>query len=113
VDGIAASADVPFQPFELVLDQPGLCPHGLAVLRATEAPIPLQALYDRLGQELRGLDLPVEPRPYLPHVTLARRGDAANPLKASAPVVWWVRSFVLVISTGDRDQRYRVIRQYR
>ena len=113
VEGIAASADVPFQPFELVLAQPGLWPHGLAVLRATEVPVPLQALYDRLGQELRALDLAVETRPYQPHVTLARHADAAILPKASAPVVWSVPSFALVVSTGDKDQRYRVIRRYR
>ena len=112
VEGIAASADVPCQPFELVLDQPGLWPHGLAVLRATEVPIPLQALYDRLGQELCAHELAVETRPYQPHVTLARHADAAIPPTASAPVVWRVQSFALVVSTGDRNQRYQVIRQY-
>jgi 2'-5' RNA ligase len=103
---------MPCQPFELVLDQTGLWPHGLAVLRATEVPIPLQALYDRLGQELRALDLAVETRSYQPHATLARHADAAIPPTASAPVVWWVQSFALVVSTGDRNQRYQVIRQY-
>ncbi len=113
VEGIAAGADVPFQPFTLNLDQPQLWPHGLAVLCTAAVPPPLQALYDRLGQVLRGLDLPVETRPYQPHVTLARRAGAAVPPSACAPVRWWVRSFALAVSTGDRDQRYRVIRQYR
>lgn len=113
VESIATCADVPFQPFELVLDQPVLWPHGLAVLRATEVPAPLQALYDRLGQELRALDLAIETRPYQPHVTLARHADAAIPPKTSAPVVWRVPSFTLVVSTGDSCQRYRVIRWYR
>ncbi|MES2880140.1 MAG: RNA 2',3'-cyclic phosphodiesterase [Pseudomonadota bacterium] len=112
VEDISTSAGVPFQPFELILDQPRLWPHGLAVLCATEVPMPLLALYDRLGNVLRGLDLPVETRPYQPHATLARRAGAAIPPTASAPVVWWVRRFALVISTGDREQRYRVIRQY-
>ena len=112
VEGIAAGAAVPFQPFELLLNQPGLWPHGLAVLLATDVPMPLRALYDRLGDALHRLDLPVETRPYLPHVTLARRAEAAIPPTALAPVVWSVRSFALVISTGDKGQRYRVIRQY-
>jgi 2'-5' RNA ligase len=112
VAAIMASADVPFQPFELVLDQPRLWPHGLAVLGTTEVPMPLRALYDRLGHALRGLDLAVETRPYQPHVTFARRAGAAIPPAAPAPVVWWARSFVLVVSTGDRAQPYRVFRQY-
>ena len=113
VEGIAAGADVPFQPFALTLDQPQLWPHGLAVLCATGVPQPLQALHGRLGQALCGLGLPVEARPYQPHVTLARRAGAAVPPGACAPVVWRVCSFALVVSTGDPGQRYRVIRQYR
>lgn len=113
VEGLAASAGVPFQPFELVLDQPLLWPHGLAILGATAVPTPLRALYDRLGDALRGLDLAVETRPYQPHVTLARHAGAAIPPTASAPVLWPVRSYALVVSTGDREQRYRVIHQYR
>lgn len=113
VAAIMAGADVPFQPFELVLDQPRLWPHGLAVLGTTEVPMPLRALYERLGYALRGLDLAVETRPYLPHVTFARRAGAAIPPAAPAPVVWWVRGFVLVVSTGDRAQPYRALRQYR
>ena len=112
VDDIAAKAGVPFQPFEWVLDQPVLWPHGLAVLGATDLPASLRTLYDQLGLALRRLDIPVETRPYRPHVTLARRADEAIPPTASTPVIGWVRSFALVVSTGEKDQRYRVIRKY-
>lgn len=111
-EGIAAGAAVPFRPFVLHLDQPQLWPHGLAVLCTTRVPQPLQALYDRLGQVLRGLGHSVESRPYQPHVTLARHAGAALAPIACAPVLWPVRSFALVVSTGDQGQRYRVIRQY-
>lgn len=113
VEGIAAGADVPFQPFTLTLDQPQLWPHGLAVLCATEMPPPLRALYDQLAQVLHGLGLPVEARPYQPHVTLARRAGAAAPPTDCAPVLWQAHGYALVVSTGDREQRYRVICQYR
>jgi len=112
VEEIAASADVPFRPFELVLDQPKLWPHGMAVLCATRVPTPLQTLHARLGGALLGLGLPVETRSYQPHVTLARHAGAAVPPSPSTPVVWRARSFALVVSTGDRDQRYRVIHAY-
>lgn len=112
VPHIAAHVGVPFQPFELVLDQPRLWPRGLAVLGATALPPSLQTLHERLGHALRGLELPVESRPFQAHVTLARRADAAVPPEAAAPVVWRVRSYALVVSTGDREQRYRVIGQY-
>ena len=77
VQQLAAGVAVPFQPFELVLDQPLLWPHGLAILGATVVPAPLRALYERLGDALRRLDVPVENRPYQPHVTLARHAGAA------------------------------------
>ena len=69
---IAANAGVPFQPFELVMDQPSIWPHGLAVLGATRLPKPLQTLHDQLGQAICRLGLKVAIRPYQPHVTLAR-----------------------------------------
>jgi 2'-5' RNA ligase len=109
---IAACAAPPFQPFELVLDQPRLWPHGLAVLCAAEVPVALRALHERLGQALRGLDLALDPRPYVPHVTLARHAAAAIAPTALAPVRWPVRGFALVLSTGLAAPRYRVIRQY-
>ena len=112
VAGITANVGVPLQPFELVLDQPRLWPRGLAVLCASEVPAPLQSLHEQLGRALRGLDLAVETRPYLPHVTLARRAGATTAPATSAPVVWQARSYALVVSTGNRNQRYQIIRQY-
>ena len=113
VAAIEASAAVPFQPFELVLAQPELWHHGLAVLCPANVPAPLSALHERLGHALRQLGLPVEARPYRPHVTLARHADTATLSAASSRVVWRVASFALVVSTGDVNQRYQVIRQYR
>jgi 2'-5' RNA ligase len=112
VANVSTHAAVPFQPFELVLEQPALWRHGLAVLCAAKIPQPLRALYDRLGDALRELDLPVESRPYQPHLTLARHAEAATPPTASAPVLWQVRNFALVVSTGRKDTRYQVIREY-
>jgi len=112
VPEIAAAANVPCQAFELVLDQPRLWPRGLAVLCATALPAELRALHARLGQALHGLGLALETRPYQAHVTLARHAAAASPPAAAVPVVWPVRGFALVMSTGDTDQRYRVLRQY-
>ena len=112
VEGIADGAAVAFQPFELVLDQPVLWSHGLAVLLASEVPMALRALHERLGDRLRGLGLPVDTRPYVPHVTLARRAGAAIPPRVVLPVRWPARGFALVVSTGLQAPRYRVIRHY-
>lgn len=113
VADIVALASVPFEPFTLTLDQPTLWPHGLAVLCMSQVSAPLQALYERLDDVLRRLDLPVETRPYQPHVTLARRATAAILPGRLTPVVWRARRYALVVSTGGTTSRYRVINHYK
>ncbi|MDD2880331.1 MAG: RNA 2',3'-cyclic phosphodiesterase [Rhodoferax sp.] len=113
VNAIETSAAVPFEPFALVLDQPALWRHGLAVLCPTVIPKRMSALHGSLGLALQRLDLAVEARPYRPHVTLARQADEATLPPAPMPVQWQVSGFALVLSTGDTAQRYRVLRHYR
>ncbi|MFZ2662941.1 RNA 2',3'-cyclic phosphodiesterase [Rhodoferax sp.] len=113
VEAIASGAEVPFQPFELVLDQPKIWPRGLAVLCASERPAALNRLHAQLGQALGALDLALDMRPYVPHVTLARQAAAAMAPLAFVPVHWQVQGFALVLSTGLKAPRYRVLRQYR
>jgi 2'-5' RNA ligase len=112
LDAIAVAAAVPFESFELVLNQPGLWAGGLAVLCAAEVPEVLKRLHELLGQALGALELARDTRPYVPHVTLARHAEAAMVPAAFAPVRWAVTSFALVVSTGHKTPRYRVIRQY-
>lgn len=109
---VAEGLDMPVQPFVLQLDRPALWHHGLAVLCASQLPLPLQSLHERLGLTLRGLGLPAGPPPYHPHATLARHADMAQPPAACAPVEWPVGGFALVASTGSRDCRYQVLRRY-
>jgi 2'-5' RNA ligase len=113
VQSIATAAALPLQPFGLVFDQPRLWPRGLAVLCASKPPAALIRLHEALGQALGALDLALDPRPYVPHVTLARRAEAAIAPRVFAPVQWPVQCFALVLSTGLKAPRYRVLRQYR
>jgi 2'-5' RNA ligase len=113
VQSIATAAALPLQPFGLVFDQPRLWPRGLAVLCASEPPAALIRLHEALGQALGALDLALDPRPYVPHITLARRAEAAIAPRVFAPVQWPVQCFALVLSTGLKAPRYRVLRQYR
>lgn len=105
-------AALPCPPFELVLDQPQLWPRGLAVLCATNVPPALQELHQQLASLLRQSDLPVESRPYHPHVTLARHAASAAPPLSAPPVVWSVRSYALAVSTGDASGRYQIWQSY-
>lgn len=113
VAAIAACAEVPFQTFGLLLDQPRRWPHGLAVLCASEVPAALKTLHERLAQRLSTLDLALDNRPYVPHVTLSRHAEAAIAPAVAVPVRWPVSGFSLLVSTGLKEPRYRVLRQYR
>lgn len=113
LDALAAFTEVPFQPFELVLDQPGLWTRGLAVLCASEVPVALKRLHAQLGHALSALDFAQDPRPYVPHITLARHAEAAMAPAHFAPVRWPVTGFSLAASTGQPGLRYQVIWRYR
>jgi len=109
---LATGLRVPFDAFDLVLDQPERWPRGLAVLGASALPEQLADLHERLARTIALLGLPVEQRRYRPHVTLARHAAAALPPSHWAPVVWPVRGYTLVLSTGRPEERYRVIESY-
>jgi 2'-5' RNA ligase len=112
IDELRAGLAVPMAPFELHFGSPALWPHGLAVLLPQAVPRGLQQLHDRLGQALLGLGLRPDARPYRPHITLARRAALAQP-PAQCPVFGWpVQGYALMESTGQVDQRYRVLRQF-
>ena len=110
--GIRAGLQVTAPPCELVLDQPALWPHGLAVCEATATPPALAQLHARLGDALRALALPVDSRPWRPHLTLARNAQGAVPPGAMAPVCLPVMDYVLAASTGHPQQRYEILARY-
>lgn len=96
------------EPFELRLAQPALWRGGLAVLLAEQVPPPLRALHAGLGEALQALGLSTDPRPFAPHVTLARRARHAVPPGQVEPVVWPARGAVLVESVRPQGG-YRVL----
>lgn len=102
----------PFAPLALALTTPQHWPHGLVVLRAQEVPPALQALHQRLGLALQSLDVPLDARPYSPHVSLARRAQLATPPASTDTITWPVYEYALVESTGRADQRYTILRRY-
>ena len=71
VDAVREGIALPMTPFELTLREPRVWPGGIAVLES-DAPPALLELHVRLGLALDALGLPVEQRPYRPHVTLAK-----------------------------------------
>lgn len=83
-------AVAPVPPFELVLDEFSVWHHGIAVMQpSAPAPEALALLHARLGDALRALELPVESRPFRPHVTFARHGQGATLTGRPPPPVRW------------------------
>lgn len=92
---------VPFEPFDWALSVAEVWPGGIAVLGSTTVPPALAQLHARLAEALHALDLPVEPRPFRPHVTLARKAQGVKPPAAMAPVRWHAADgYRLVRSAG-------------
>ena len=99
---------VPGAPCTLAFDQAEVWPRGLAVLAASAVPPALAALHGRLAQALAQQGLPVEARPWRPHVTLARRAAGAVPPAGPVGLRWPVRGHALVQSQGG----YRTLAHY-
>lgn len=109
---LRAGLQVAMLPCELVLDRAACWPHGLAVYEATATPPALAELRNRLGEALRALHLPVDPRIWRPHLTLARNAQGTVPPHTHAPLHMRVNGYVLAVSTGHPEQRYEILARY-
>ncbi len=99
----------PAEPFMLSIDTLGFRKRA-RLLWAAPGTVPpaLLDLESRLWSELAELGIRHEHRPYLPHVTLARK--ARHVSDTLTPVHWPVPEFVLVESTpGPRSSVYRIL----
>lgn len=103
---------VPFAPFELTLGRSQIWPNGVAVLEPDAIPADLLRLHAELAVALQKLAIPVEARPYHPHVTLARRAQGATPPVDGAPVRWPVRNYALMESQFAPARGYRLVQSY-
>lgn len=101
--------DAPDCAEPLVLDRATVWRSGIAALEPASPPAVLAVLHSRIGDGLAALGLPVERRPFRPHVTLARRARGAQAPAAFAPVAWTTGRAVLVESLPGPPPRYRVL----
>jgi len=110
----AAAARVRPRPFELVLDRAGLWAHNrIAWLGASEMPQELEALVRALRSALADAGLAYDAKPFVPHITLARKVRPGSALPALRPVRWPVAGFVLVRSVLDRGgSHYAVLARW-
>jgi len=107
---LAAAARVRPRPFELVLDRAGLWAHNrIAWLGASEMPPELEALVRGLRGALADAGLPFDAKPFVPHITVARKVRPGSALPALRPVRWPVAGFALVRSVLDRGGSHYVV----
>jgi 2'-5' RNA ligase len=112
VPSIASQLTVPVQTIAMSFSEPQLWPGGIAVLLAPAVPEALLALHSGLVAALRALVLHVDPRPFRPHITLARRVSRAVMPSAPRAVAWDVDTYTLVRSLPG-GAGYEVVREYR
>ena len=107
---VAVAAGVPNEPFELILDQVEFWRGGLCVAMPSKLPEPLVRRQRAIDTALRGLGLPIDERPWRPHLTLARRATGARVAGALPPLRWHGSGHVLAQREGEH---YAVLRRFR
>ena len=81
---------------------------GIAVLVLAAEPV-LAALHARIGAVLTALDVPLDERPFAPHVTMARKAWHARAPEPLPALAWDAQGFALVASGGGGRPRYDVL----
>ncbi len=94
--------------FEIGRGRAALWPKGLALWVPDALPPAALALHGALGATLRAAGLPVEDRPFRPHVTLARKASGALPPAEPLALDWRVHDIALV----ESHRGYRVLARF-
>lgn len=111
VPQLHTALDLRWEGCTLELDRAEVWPGGIAVLEATQVPPALADLHARLGLALRELELPVESRRYRPHVTLARKGQGAQP-PAFAPIRWPMQGRCVLVRSLPGGAGYEPVQAF-
>lgn len=99
---------------ELIIDQVGYWPRPRILwCGASRVPESLLGLVSDLQRELKGCGFRPETRPYVPHVTLARKAHKVPSYLIPESLSWPVREYVLVVSNADQPPpHYQVLRRW-
>jgi 2'-5' RNA ligase len=100
-------AALPIEPLDLRAGHGEVWNGGIAVLHI-EGGRALRALHERIAASLVGLGVALDPRPFAPHVTLARKARGAPPPRVPCEIAWRTAAIALVESAGGA---YRVLQK--
>jgi 2'-5' RNA ligase len=101
-----------FAPFDLAFGRAVIWPHGIGVLEPESVPAALEGLHAKIAVVLQDLGLPVNARPYRPHVTLARRAAGAVQQGQGPSINWRIDRYALMQSTFGPDGGYTILREF-
>jgi 2'-5' RNA ligase len=101
-----------FAPFDLAFGRAAIWPHGIGVLEPLFVPAVLEELHGAIAVILRDLGLPVDARPYRPHVTLARRAAGAVLHGQGPSINWRIDRYALMQSTLGPDGSFSILREF-
>ena len=94
-----ALGTVSVEPLHLALAGADVWRGGIAVALLAAEPGVLR-LHARLAGVLAALGVGLDPRPFQPHVTLARKASRAQPAEGLPPLDWRADGFALIASRG-------------
>jgi 2'-5' RNA ligase len=108
---VTVARSIEAKPFRMVVDEVGSF-RGARVAWAgcSKTPPQLASLQSGLESGLRGRGFELEARPFVPHVTLARRISKGVPRTPIAPVAWEARELTLVRTLAGR---YSILERWR
>lgn len=107
----AALSRVAPADFTLEFGSAQLWPGGIAVLCPLAVPEPLRSLHARLATVLDGFGLPVDARPFRPHVTLARKARQASVPADGPSMQWQVKDGFVLVQSMPAGQGYRLVQR--
>jgi len=110
--GLVRVLRVPFEPFALDLGHGEIWPNGIAVLHPDAVPAALQTLHAAVGSALARLALPLDSRPYRPHVTLARRAHGAKAPAQGPGLHWRIDDGFVLVRSLPGGAGYEVIERF-
>lgn len=110
----SAAVSVRSEPFQMELDSLGHWPEPQVLwCGARRVPAAARTLADGLRQRLVSVGLKPDIKPFVPHVSLARKVRRVAALGNFGPVAWAAKDFVLVSSvTGDSGSEYSPLATY-
>jgi 2'-5' RNA ligase len=108
-----AADGVQCDPFELKIDCVGHFPRAHVLWCGPAAPPEsLSTLVTDLQRRLAAYGLPPDPRPYRPHITVARRASAPASTTWPTPLSWLAGEFALAAGDAGAVPRYRIRRRW-